>query len=48
MRLVRDRGLEPRLIRANQEWAMDSSSTAWQTGRMVRILSVADAYRPAR
>jgi len=31
-RLVRDRAAEPRLLRANQEWAMDFMSTAWRRG----------------
>jgi putative transposase len=43
-RLVRDRALDPRLIRANQEWAMDFIIDGLATGRMVRILSVVDAY----
>jgi len=43
-RLVRDRALEPRLIRPNQEWAMDFIIDGLATGRMVRILSVVDAY----
>ena len=43
-RLVRDRELEPRLIRPNQEWAMDFIVDGLATGRMVRILSVVDAY----
>jgi putative transposase len=43
-RLVRDRAVEPRLVRANQEWAMDFIVDALATGRMVRILSVMDAY----
>jgi putative transposase len=43
-RLVRDRALEPRLIRPNQEWAMDFIVDGLATGRMVRILSVVDAY----
>jgi putative transposase len=43
-RLVRDRAIEPRLIRANQEWAMDFIVDGLATGRMVRILSVVDAY----
>ncbi|HZD46340.1 MAG TPA: IS3 family transposase [Acidobacteriaceae bacterium] len=42
--LVRDRALEPRLSRANQEWAMDFIVDGLATGRMVRILSVVDAY----
>ncbi|HEY0795177.1 MAG TPA: IS3 family transposase [Acidisarcina sp.] len=43
-RLVRDRACEPRLVRANQEWAMDFIIDGLATGRMVRILSVMDAY----
>ena len=43
-RLVRDRALEPRLTRPNQEWAMDFIVDGLATGRMVRILSVVDAY----
>lgn len=43
-RLVRDRALEPRLIRPNQEWAMDFIVDGLATGRMVRILSVVDAF----
>jgi putative transposase len=43
-RLVRDRALEPHLIRPNQEWAMDFIIDGLATGRMVRILSVVDAY----
>ena len=43
-RLVRDRALEPRLTRPNQEWAMDFIVDGLATGRMVRVLSVVDAY----
>ena len=43
-RLVRDRAAEPRLTEANQEWAMDFIVDGLATGRMVRILSVVDAY----
>ena len=43
-RLVRERAVEPRLLRANQEWAMDFITDGLATGRMVRILSVVDAY----
>ena len=43
-RLVRDRALESCLIRPNQEWAMDFIIDGLATGRMVRILSVVDAY----
>ena len=44
MRLVLDRAREPRLTGANQEWAMDFIVDGLATGRMVRILSVVDAY----
>jgi len=43
-RLVRERTAEPRLTGANQEWAMDFIVDGLATGRMVRILSVVDAY----
>jgi putative transposase len=43
-RLVRERSAEPRLIRPNQEWAMDFIVDGLATGRMVRILSVVDSY----
>jgi putative transposase len=43
-RLVRDRAAEPRLTGPNQEWAMDFVADGLATGRMVRILSVVDAY----
>jgi putative transposase len=43
-RLVRVRAIEPRLVRPNQEWAMDFIVDGLATGRMVRILSVVDAY----
>jgi putative transposase len=43
-RLVRDRAAEPRLLRANQEWALDFIVDGLATGRMVHILSVVDAY----
>ncbi len=43
-RLVRDRALELRLVRPNQKWAMDFIVDGLATGRMVRILSVVDAY----
>ena len=43
-RLVRDRVAEPRLIRGNQEWAMDFIVDGLANGRMVRILSVIDAF----
>ena len=43
-RLVRDRAAAPRLTGPNQEWAMDFIVDGMATGRMVRILSVVDAY----
>jgi putative transposase len=43
-RLVRERAVEPRLTGANPEWAMDFLVDGLTTGRMVRILSVVDAY----
>lgn len=43
-RLVRERVAEPRLIRANQEWAMDFIVDGLANGRMIRILSVVDAF----
>lgn len=43
-RLVRERAAEPRLVRANQEWAMDFIVDGLANGRMVRILSVVDAF----
>ena len=43
-RLVRDHISEPRLARANQEWAMDFIVDGLASGRMVRILSVVDAF----
>jgi len=43
-RLVRDRAVESRLTGPNQEWAMDFVVDGLATGRMVRILSVVDAY----
>ena len=43
-RLVRERLAEPRLIRANQEWAMDFIVDGLANGRMIRILSVVDAF----
>lgn len=36
--------IEPRLTGANQKWAMDFIVDGLATGRMVRILSVVDAY----
>jgi len=43
-RLLRDHVAEPRLMRANQEWAMDFIVDGLANGRMVRILSVVDAF----
>ena len=43
-RLVRERAAEPRLTGPNQEWAMDFVTDGLATGRMVRILTVIDAY----
>jgi putative transposase len=43
-RLVRERAAEPRLTGPNQEWAMDFVTDGLATGRMVRILTVVDAY----
>ncbi len=43
-RLVRERVAEPRLIRANQEWAMDFIVDGLANGRMIRILSVVDVF----
>jgi putative transposase len=43
-RLVRDPLASARLTRANQEWAMDFIVDGLANGRMVRILSVVDAY----
>ncbi len=42
--LVRERTAEQRLTGANQEWAMDFIVDGLASGRMVRILSVVDAY----
>jgi putative transposase len=42
-RLMRERAVELRLTGPNQEWAMDIVD-GLATGRMVRILSVVDAY----
>ena len=42
-RLVREHAIEPRLVRANQEWTMDFITDGLATGRMVRILNVVDA-----
>ena len=41
---MRDPLTAPRLLRANQEWAMDFVVDGLANGRMVRILSVVDAY----
>lgn len=43
-RLVREPAAEQRLLRANQEWAMDFIFDGLASGRMVRILSVVDAF----
>ncbi len=43
-RLARERTADPRLVRVNQEWAMDFITDGLASGRMVRILSVVDAY----
>jgi len=43
-RLVREQQIEPRLIRPNQEWAMDFIVDGLGNGRMIRILSVVDAF----
>jgi putative transposase len=43
-RLVRDRAAEPRLVRANQEWAMNFIVDGLANDRVVRILSVVDAF----
>jgi putative transposase len=43
-RLVRAMAAAPRLLRVNQEWAMDFVIDGLASGRMVRILSVVDAY----
>ncbi len=43
-RLVRDCMVEPQLTGANQEWAMDFTVDGLATCRMMRILSVVDAY----
>ena len=43
-RLMRERVGEVQLIRANQEWAMDFIVDGLANGRMVRILSVVDAF----
>jgi putative transposase len=43
-RLVRESVAEARLTRPNQEWAMDFIVDNLATGRMIRILSVVDAF----
>lgn len=43
-RLVRERVTESRLLRSNQEWAIDFIVDGLANGRMVRILSVVDAF----
>jgi putative transposase len=43
-RLVRERVGNTQLIRANQEWAMDFIVDGLANGRMIRILSVVDAF----
>lgn len=43
-RLIRDPLAGARLLRINQEWAMDFIVDSLANGRMVRILSVVDAY----
>jgi putative transposase len=43
-RLARQPVAEARLTRPNQEWAMDFIVDSLATGRMVRILSVVDAF----
>jgi putative transposase len=43
-RLVREQLIEPRLTRPNQEWAMDFMVDGLANGRMIRILSVVDAF----
>ena len=43
-RLVRSLPAELRLLRANQEWAIDFIADGLASGRMVRILSVVDVY----
>jgi putative transposase len=43
-RLVRSVPAEPRLWRPNQEWAMDFVVDGLASGRIVRILSIVDAY----
>lgn len=43
-RLLREQPIEPRLMRPNQEWAMDFIVDGLANGRMIRILSVVDAF----
>jgi putative transposase len=43
-RLVREQVAQARPTRPNQEWAMDFIVDSLATGRMVRILSVVDAF----
>ena len=43
-RLVRERAERPRLVRPNEEWAIDFIVDGLANGRMVRILSVIDAF----
>jgi putative transposase len=43
-RLERSLPAPPRLLRANQEWAIDFIVDGLASGRMVRILSVVDVY----
>ena len=43
-RLIHNRAAEPRLTSANQEWTMDFIVDGLATRRMLRILSVVDAY----
>jgi hypothetical protein len=43
-RLLRERAVEPGLIRANQEWTRGFIVDGLATGRTVRILSIVDAF----
>ena len=43
-RLVRERAEKPQLQRTNEEWAIDFIVDGLANGRMVRILSVVDAF----
>jgi putative transposase len=43
-RLLRERAVEPGLIRANHEWARGFIVDGLANGRMVRILSIVDAF----